>query len=135
MYIYTNKNVDMKSMEAGLKHSIEEVVGQEMSAANVGSGALDVFSTPSMIALMEKTAMVSVGAHLANGQSTVGGAVNIRHYKPTALGCKVVCKSELMEVKGSKLTFRVEVYEGDQLIGDGAHTRFVVNTDSFMKNL
>ena len=40
-------------MELGIKGTAETVVVYENTAAAVGSGALEVFSTPSMIALME----------------------------------------------------------------------------------
>ena len=40
------------SLEPGLKGSAETVVVHENTAAAVGSGALEVFATPSMIGLM-----------------------------------------------------------------------------------
>ena len=48
------------SLEPGLKGSAETVVVHENTAAAVGSGALEVFATPSMIGLMEKAAMDAV---------------------------------------------------------------------------
>lgn len=123
----------MENISVGLKNEIEELVTQETSAANIGSGALDVYSTPSMIALMEKTAMLSVSPSLQNNETTVGGAVNIRHYRPTGIGKTVTCKSKISSVAGKKIDFEVEVFEGDQLIGNGQHTRFIVEKDSFME--
>lgn len=125
----------MDELKPGLQLELNEKVTSDMSAASVGSGALDVFSTPSMIALMEITSMKCVEAYLETSQSTVGGAVDIRHYKPTAIGSEVNCISELKEVKGSKLLFQVAVYQKGHLIGDGRHVRFIVDIESFMKNL
>lgn len=125
----------MENIKIGTTLEIEEVATQDKSAANIGSGALDVYSTPSMIALMEKTSMLCVEPSLSKSETTVGGAVNIRHYKPTAIGKTVVCKSQVKSVKGKKVDFQVEVYENDELVGDGQHTRFVVVKDSFMKNI
>ena len=42
-------------MESGIKFTLEKVVTNEMTARNMASGTLDVFATPSMIALIEVT--------------------------------------------------------------------------------
>ena len=63
-------------LEPGLKGFAETVVVHENTAAAVGSGAQEVFATPSMIALMEKAALKSVMPYLAEGESTVRG---LRH--------------------------------------------------------
>lgn len=125
----------MGQIVIGGKFELEELVTEEMSAARAGSGALDVFATPFMIALMEKTAMTSMANLLDDGETTVGGAVNIMHYKPTAIGRTVRCTSEISGVKGKKVDFEVKVFEGTKLIGEGSHTRFIVNEKSFMENL
>lgn len=119
----------------GLSNTIEEVVTKDKCAINMGSGALEIYSTPSMIAFMEKAALMCVQNCLADDESTVGGAVNIKHLKPTAPGKKVICKSRITEVKGKKIDFEVEVYEGSALIGFGKHTRFIINKSSFMESL
>ncbi len=94
-----------------------------------------MYSTPSMIALMERTSMLSLSPYLRDSETTVGGAVNIRHYKPTAMGKEVKCKSVVTTVKGKKVNFSVEVSENGELIGEGTHTRFVVEKEFFMKNV
>ena len=125
----------MDRIEPGIILELIENVTEDLSAATIGSGALDVYSTPSMIAFMEKTSMRCIEPRLKDNETTVGGAVNIRHYKPTAIGKRVVCKSEVRAVKGNKIDLHVEVFENGKLIGDGQHTRFIVDKDSFMKNI
>ena len=56
-------------MELGIKGTAETVVVYENTAAAVGSGALEVFSTPSMIALMEKASRELVQPYLEEGPS------------------------------------------------------------------
>lgn len=119
----------------GISITIEEIVTEDKSASNIGSGAMDVYSTPSMIAFMEKASFMCVQQYLDEDESTVGGLVNIKHLKPTALGEKVTCKSVITEVKGKKIAFEVEVYEGSSMIGGGVHTRFIINKSAFMKGL
>lgn len=125
----------MEDIKRGLFLEIKENVTESMSAEKIGSGALNVYSTPSMIALMEKTSMLCVNSLLNENETTVGGAVNIRHYKPTAIGRTVICKSKVTNIQGKKIDFEVEVTESGDVIGNGQHTRFIVKNDLFMKNL
>jgi len=125
----------MKEISVGIENKLEEVVTKDKSASQVGSGLLDVYSTPSMIALMEKTSLKCVEAYIDDNESTVGGAVEIRHLKPTAIGQKVVCDSKVVEVAKSKIVFEVSVTEDDVVIGKGTHTRFVIDKASFLKLL
>lgn len=124
-----------EKINKGLTYEIEEVVSMDKSAVRIGSGDLEVYSTPSMIALMEKTSMLSVAPFLGKEDSTVGGFINISHLRPTAIGKKVKCISRITDVKDKKIEFEVEVYEGDTCIGKGSHIRFIINKKSFMSRL
>lgn len=118
-------------MESGIKFTLEKVVTNEMTARNMASGTLDVFATPSMIALIEETAWKSVAQELEEGMGTVGISLNVEHVAPTPVGMKVKCETELVKVDGRKLDFKVEVYDECDLIGKGTHSRFIVNNDKF----
>lgn len=111
-------------MESGIKFTLEKVVTNEMTARNMASGTLDVFATPSMIALIEETAWKSVAQELEEGMGTVGISLNVEHVAPTPVGMKVRCETELVKVDGRKLDFKVEVYDECDLIGKGTHSRF-----------
>jgi fluoroacetyl-CoA thioesterase len=123
----------MKEVKPGIVYTLTEDVTEEMSASRAGSGLLDVYSTPAMIALMEKTSYLCVQPYLEASESTVGGEVNIRHMKPTAIGKKVICVSRVKAVENKKIEFELEVTENGILIGKGAHVRFVIDKESFMK--
>ena len=49
------------------------------------------------------------------------------------VGMKITCKSELIEVDGRKLVFRVEAFDEDGLIGEGTHERFIIQNEKFQK--
>lgn len=119
----------------GTKGEMEIEVEYKNTAASVGSGLIEVFATPSMIALMENTAQSSVAKDLPEGFATVGIDVNIKHIKATPIGMKVKCFSELEDIKGKKLYFKVEAFDEKGKIGEGSHTRYIIDSEKFMENL
>lgn len=119
----------------GLCHSETLVVEHKDTAAVYGSGALEVFATPAMIALMEKTCLESVVGKIGDGNTTVGIAVNIKHLKASPVGSLIRCDSKLIEVDRKRLVFEVQCFEGETLIGEGIHERFVVDSEKFMAKL
>ncbi len=118
-------------LETGIKGSQEVTVTEENTAIAMGSGTLKVFATPAMIALMEKTAWESVAPHLAEGEGTVGTQLNVAHLSATPLSMAVRCESELIEIDGRKLVFKVAAYDDAGLIGEGTHERFIVKNEKF----
>lgn len=119
----------------GLHHSEQLVVEHKDTAAVYGSGALEVFATPAMIALMEKTCLMSVCDKIGEGNTTVGIAVNIKHLKASPVGATIRCEAELTEVDRRRLVFKVQCFEGEALVGEGVHERFVVDSEKFMAKL
>ena len=122
-------------MLKGLCHSETLVVEHKDTAAVYGSGALEVFATPAMIALMEKTCLESVADKVGDGNTTVGIAVNIKHLKASPVGALIRCDATLIEVDRKRLVFEVQCFENDVLIGEGFHERFVVDSEKFMGKL
>lgn len=122
-------------IEKGIKGRLEQTVTPGMSAARVGSGLVDVFATPMLVALIEQTCYESVLPHLDEGQGTVGTLVNVSHLSATPIGMRVWCESELTEVDRRRLVFSVKAYDDCGLIGEGTHERFVIDTAKFMEKL
>lgn len=118
-------------LETGIKGEQKVEVVYENTATAVGSGVLEVFATPCMIALMEKTACDSVIPYLEEGNGTVGTEVNVKHLSATPIGMTVRCESELVEVDGRRLVFKVAAFDDAGLIGEGMHERFIVNNEKF----
>lgn len=118
-------------LETGIKGTGSVEVVRENTAAAVGSGMLEVFATPMMIALMEKTACESVAPYLEEGSGTVGTELNVKHVAATPVGMTVTCETELVEVDGRRLVFQVKASDGAGLIGEGTHERFIINNEKF----
>lgn len=118
-------------LKEGLTNRCEVRVNETNTAAAVGSGSLQVFSTPMMIALMEETCATCVAPHLEEGMTTVGTKVDIVHVAATPLGMKVYCDCELTCFENRKLVFTVKAFDERGLIGEGNHERFIVNAEKF----
>ena len=118
-------------LEAGIKGTGSVEVVRENTAAAVGSGMLEVFATPMMIALMEKTACESVAPYLEEGSGTVGTELNVKHVAATPIGMQVTCETELVGVDGRRLVFHVKASDEAGLIGEGTHERFIINNEKF----
>jgi predicted thioesterase len=122
-------------LELNVKGKETLAVSDKDTALAVGSGQLEVFSTPSMIALMEKTASESVQSYMEDGMGTVGIAINIRHVSATSIGQTVTCESRLVKIDGKRLEFQVKAIDAGGLIGEGIHERFVVNNEKFLAKM
>lgn len=121
------------ALEPGIKGLCEVLVTEKNTAAALGSGELEVFSTPSMIALMEKTCLESVKPCLEEGQGTVGVRLEVSHLAATPMGMTVRAESELVSVEKRMLNFAVRAWAGEELIGEGSHQRCIVQNQRFME--
>ena len=122
-------------MEKGLSFTATMRVTSEVTAEYIGSGDLAVLATPAMCALMENAAMTAVAAHLEEGQTTVGTALNIEHSRATKVGEVITATAVLTEVNGRELQFNIAARDEVGVIGEGTHTRFIVNREKFMAKL
>ena len=121
--------------KTGMTFTSETVVALSNCAVTMGSGDLEVFATPAMVALMENAAMNAVAQALPQGATTVGAEMNTTHIKPSPIGARVQATATLAAVEGRKLTFAVEAADEGGIIGKGTHVRFVVDRERFMAKL
>lgn len=120
-------------MQIGLKGTATVAVEKKNTAAAMGSGNLEVFATPAMVALMEQAACESVQPFLQDGESSVGTSMQITHLRATPLGIQVHAESELVEIDRKRLKFTVKAYDAAGVIGEGVHERFIVNAQRFLE--
>lgn len=119
--------------EQVLGHSREEkrIVLQEDTAKVMGSGDLDVYATPAMVAFMEYTSKELLKEILKENETTVGIRMDVRHLKPTNIGSDIRAVATATQVDEGKITLQVDVFEKDVLIGTGLHVRFIVDKNTF----
>ncbi len=122
-------------LKKGLSSQSSVTVSAGNTAAAMGSGDLDVFATPAMVALMENAAMKAVADALPEGSTTVGAEMNVTHIKPSGLGAEITATAVLTGVEGRKLTFNVGARDAEGMIGEGIHIRYAVDRRRFMEKV
>ena len=119
----------------GMKYTAEKPVTADMTAKAVGSGGLEVLGTPFMMALMECAAMWCIQSELPEGKGTVGVDIQSSHLAPTPVGMKITATAEVTAVSenGKMVTFKVQAFDEEGLIGEGVHTRAVISNERFLQ--
>ena len=106
-------------------------VKPEHTAKILGSGGVEVLSTPSMIAFMENVAWRCVEKYLPEDYTTVGVKVSIEHLNPAPVGAEVTVEAKLVKVEGRKLIFEVKTFWNNLKMGEGIHERYIINKAKF----
>lgn len=117
-------------LQVGIQGQAKTTVSSLNTAKAMGSGTLDVFATPAMVALMEKASVNALS--LPDGQSSVGISLNIVHSAATPIGLNVYATAELVEINRRRLIFSVEAHDEVGLIGSGKHERVVIDAEAFL---
>ena len=119
------------SVVVGMSKTVETVVDEANIATTAGSGLMDVFATPMMVALMEMAASQCIQKELEAGYSSVGTAVSVTHDAATPMGMVVAATATVTAVNGRLVEFSVEANDACGKIGKGTHTRFIINCEKF----
>ena len=122
-------------MKTGITYTSNTTVTTQNTALSLGSGDMDVFATPALVALMENAAMLAVKDELPQGSTTVGAWIETSHIKPSALGEKISATAVLKEIEGRKLTFHISAQDSKGVIGEGKHIRYIVDRERFLSKL
>lgn len=125
----------MDTIHPGIAGEQVTTVTPELTARHLGSGGLSVYATPAMISLMESAAVAAIDHLLPEGEASVGTAIDVRHLAATPLGQQVRARAEVTAVEGREIRFHVQAWDEDELIGEGDHTRFVINVDRFAERV
>ena len=125
----------MDNIQIGLAAERSETVTELLLATRLGSGSVEVYATPAMVALIESAAVAAIEPLLPEGQSSVGIALDVKHLAATPPGQQVRARTEVAKVDGRKVTFKVQAWDERELIGEGTHTRFVIDVERFMQRV
>lgn len=122
-------------IQPGLRGEVTLLVAEEHTASYLGSGVVQVLATPQMVLLMERAGVAAVDHLLPQGFGTVGVRLDVGHLAPTPVGFQVWATAELTEADGRRLTFRVEVRDENELVGEGTHRRTIVDVQRFSERV
>jgi len=94
-----------------------------------------VFSTPQLVAILERTARQAVASFLDANERTVGIEIELRHFAPTPVGQRVTCTTRVIHLEGKQITFQVEARDQREVVARGVHKRAVIRVESFAKRV
>lgn len=119
-------------LNTGEKTEAALVVTESDTAGALALSAADEFpavlATSRMIALMEVAAARAMTPLLAAGQLSVGVAVDIRHLAATPVGAEVHAVATFLGMEGKLFAFRLEAFDPGGKIGEGRHTRAIIDS-------
>lgn len=115
----------------------KRIVKENESAVHLGSGDLEVYSTPSMVAFMEHSCKNLINKYIDNeALSSVGVSLDIKHLKAIKIGSMIKSRAKVTEIDRRKISFEVSVCTEDGIkIGSGYHTRFIVDKENFLSSV
>ncbi len=113
-------------MEKPTQHSLTWTVTDDMTAKRIGTAGAKIFSTPSMLELMEDCALELANEYMEDGMTTVGAEAHVRHLASTPVGMKVTATATLRSIERRKMWFDIEVHDEKGKCGEGSHLRIMV---------
>jgi fluoroacetyl-CoA thioesterase len=118
--------------DPGIADEMSITTTPDMGISHLGPDVPSMYSTPSMISLIEGTCVRLITRFVDPGEQSVGVRVDVRHLAPTTIGKQVTAKVRLREVNGRRLLFECEVYNEDGVkIGEGQHERALIDIKRF----
>jgi fluoroacetyl-CoA thioesterase len=123
------------AIEVGMTHEMRLKTGPEHSAQKFYPKVPDVFGTPFLGGLFEGVSADLMAPHLGPGETSVGISMNLTHTAPTPLGMEVRAVTEVTQVEGRKITFKLEAFDEKEKIGGAIHERFIINEEKFNQRL
>lgn len=123
------------TMDIGLKGTATTIVNKQNIALTMGSGDLEVFATPALVALLEEAACAAIAPCLESDTSSVGIKMTVSHDAATLMGETITATAELATIDGRKLVFNVSAVDEHGKIGSGVHERFIINKEKFITKL
>lgn len=122
-------------LAAGLAATLHRIVGENETAAAVGSGSLPVLGTPRLLAWCEAATCAAIEPALQEGQTSVGTRITLEHTAPSAVGATLQVTASVVHVDGKLVRFSVAARQGAKLVGSGEVTRVVVDAERFLSRV
>lgn len=125
----------LPAIEVGLKAEATQEVKPELTATHIGSGSLSVYATPAMASLVEHTCASMVSDLLPEGHTSVGVEIHLRHVAPTPVNSVVQIQAEVVSVDKNLISFKAQIFDEVELVGEAEHRRAVIEVDRFLRRV
>lgn len=122
-------------LEVGHHFQSRITVEERHTALSLGSGDLEVLATPALIAFLEMTCKDALSPQLPEGSTSVGIHIDLDHLKASSVGAVVLCHAVVTGIRGRLIDFSVQAKVGGILVGEGHHTRAIVDRERFLAGL
>lgn len=123
----------MKSgFEPGIAEAWTVTTTPDMGITHLGPDVPSMYSTPSMVSLIEGACVRLITKYVDPGEQSVGFHIDVKHLAPTTIGKQVTANVTLREINGRRLLFDVDVTNEDGAkIGEGIHERALIDIKRF----
>jgi fluoroacetyl-CoA thioesterase len=121
----------MRPVPVGTKGTYQFVVARKDLAATMEPTLPPVLATCMMNLAMELAAMDAISPYLDAGEMSVGAVVNVSHLAATPEGWKVRAEAEVTKSDGRRIEFNVSAFDEKETIGNGTHSRAVIDRGKF----
>jgi predicted thioesterase len=129
------QNAPKTKIEVGKIAYAEITVTEKDTARAMVGGKLEVLSTPSLTALMEKAALATIENTLAEGEITIGLSVTVQHTNAAPVNSNVRATARIVAVDGRRVTFEVSANDESLEIGKGNVVFMVVDEKRFIEKI
>lgn len=125
----------LATLTLGLRREETFLVEEAHTAYHIGSGDERVLGTPWMISFMERVSNRLVADHLPKGMMSVGIHVDVRHLAATPVIATIRVQVEVISLEPNRVTLKVTAWDSQDKIGEGQHTRAVVERGRFLRRV
>ncbi len=121
----------MRPVPVGTKGTYEFTVANADLAGTIEPTLPKVLATAKMSLAMELAAIDALKAYLDPGEMSVGAVVNVSQTAATPEGWKVRAEAEVTTSEGKRIDFVVRAFDEKEAIGNGTHSRAVLDRAKF----
>jgi len=125
----------MGRLKPGTTGEFKITVNNEHLASAMGNTGVDVLATPMVAMMFEAAATDALRSAMKPGEISVGTWISVYHLKSTPPGMSITARVTLIESKGVKYLFDVEVHDEVEKVAEGKIERAIIDKDRFYRTL
>jgi fluoroacetyl-CoA thioesterase len=125
----------MNRLKPGATGQFTVTVGDKHLASSMGNTGVDVLATPMVAMMFEAAATDALKTVMKPDEISVGTWISVYHLKPTPPGMSITARVTLIESRGVKYLFDVEVHDEVEKVAEGTIERAIINKDRFYRTL